>query len=68
MILEQAKEIIHKVRTPLSVIKTFVSNVEPSDEDEIQLHKITLTSIDKLSKAIDELAILVNNNSRYDVT
>lgn len=61
---EPVREIIHRMRTPLSVIKGFVSNIKPNGEDEIEHQKVTLTSIDKLSKAIDDLAELIENDAQ----
>jgi len=62
MKLKWARRQIHQMRSSMNVINGFISQAEPSNDDESEFHKVTLSSMKKLTVAVDELSAMLNED------
>ena len=62
MKLKWARRQIHQMRSSMNVINGFIGQAEPSNDDESEFHKLTLSSMKKLTVAVDELSAMLNED------
>lgn len=58
----KAKEILHSMRSSVSVVNTFVMTREPIDKEDGDFIKATLSSVKKINDFLGELSDLVENS------
>lgn len=62
MKLKWARKQIHEMRSSMNVINGYVNESKPSSSEDDEFHKLTLTSMKKLTVAVDELSAMLNED------